>query len=146
MLPLMLLAWMFKGWKISLQGAGTTIRGIIDNVISGVLGLAVTGVFIAFAILFLNAIFSDWQGAAALTTALTNNDSKFLMDALMMRNDSLITIILMGIFVAMFMTMIPALAKTLFNVQISTDFYNTTKNNIDTLWKGAKKWYETMKK
>lgn len=146
MLPLMLLAWMFKGWKISLQGAGTTIRGIIDNVISGALGLAVTGVFIAFAILFLNAIFSDWQGAAALTTALTNNDSKFLIDALMMRNDSLITIILMGIFVAMFMTMIPALAKTLFNVQISTDFYNTTKNNINTLWKGAKKWYETMKK
>lgn len=146
MLPLMLLAWMFKGWKISLQGAGTTIRGIIDNVISGALGLAVTGVFIAFAILFLNAIFSDWQGAAALTTALTNNDSKFLIDALMMRNDSLITIILMGIFVAMFMTMIPALAKTLFSVQISTDFYNTTKNNIDTLWKGAKKWYETMKK
>ena len=81
-----------------------------------------------------------------MTTALTNNDSKFLMDALMMRNDSLITIILMGIFVAMFMTMIPALAKTLFNVQISTDFYNTTKNNINTLWKGAKKWYETMKK
>lgn len=146
MLPLMLLAWMFKGWKISLQGAGTTIRGIIDNVISGALGLAVTGVFIAFAILFLNAIFSDWQGAAALTTALTNNDSKFLIDALMMRNDSLITIILMGIFVAMFMTMIPALAKTLFSVQVSTDFYNTTKNNIDTLWKGAKKWYETMKK
>ena len=146
MLPLMLLAWMFKGWKISLAGAGNTIRGIIDNVISGVLGLAVTGVFIAFAILFLNAIFSDWQGASALTTALTNNDSKFLMDALMMRNDSMVTIILMGVFITMFMNMIPALSKTLFNVHISDDFYNTTKKNVDIVWKNLKKWYEVMKK
>ncbi|MDW3024332.1 MAG: hypothetical protein R8N50_01440 [Alphaproteobacteria bacterium] len=146
MLPLMMLAWLFKGWKISLQGAGTTIRGIIDNVISSTLGLAVTGVFVAFAIMFLNAIFGDWAGAPALATALTNNDSKFLMDALMMRNDSLVTIVLMGIFLVMFMTMIPALAKTLFSVQISTDFYDTAKKNVDTLWKGTKKWFEAMKK
>ena len=146
MLPLMLLAWLFKGWKISLAGAGNTIRGIIDYVSSGALGLAVTGIFVAFAIMFLNAIFGDWAGAPALATALTNNDSKFLMDALMMRNDSLITIILMGIFIAMFMTMIPALAKSLFQVQISTKFYDTTKKNIDIVWKNLKKWYETMKK
>ncbi len=146
MLPLMLLAWLFKGWKISLAGAGNTIRGIIDYVISSTLGLAITGVFVAFAIMFLNAIFGDWAGAPALATALTNNDSKFLMDALMMRNDSLITIILMGIFIAMFMTMIPALAKSLFQVQISTKFYDTTKKNIDIVWKNLKKWYETMKK
>ena len=146
MLPLMLLAWLFKGWKISLDGAGNTIRGIIDYVISSTLGLAITGVFVAFAIMFLNAIFGDWAGAPALATALTNNDSKFLMDALMMRNDSLITIILMGIFIAMFMTMIPALAKSLFQVQISTKFYDTTKKNIDIVWKDLKKWYETMKK
>ena len=81
-----------------------------------------------------------------MATALTNNDSKFLMDALMMRNDSLISIILMGIFIAMFMTMIPALAKSLFQVQISTKFYDTTKKNIDIVWKNLKKWYETMKK
>lgn len=146
MLPLMFLAWLFTGWKISLAGAGKTIRGIIDYVISSTLGLAITGVFVAFAIMFLNAIFGDWAGAPALATALTNNDSKFLMDALMMRNDSLITIILMGIFIAMFMTMIPALAKSLFSVQISTDFYDTTKKNIDIVWKNLKKWYETMKK
>lgn len=146
MLPLMLLAWLFKGWKISLAGAGNTIRGIIDYVISSTLGLAITGVFVAFAIMFLNAIFGDWGGAPALTTALTNNDSKFLIDALMMRNDGLITIILMGIFISMFMTMIPALAKSLFSVQISTKFYDTTKKNIDIVWKNLKKWYETMKK
>lgn len=146
MLPLMFLAWLFKGWKISLAGAGNTIRGIIDYVISSTLGLAITGVFVAFAIMFLNAIFGDWAGAPALATALTNNDSKFLMDALMMRNDSLVTIVLMGIFIAMFMTMIPALAKSLFSVQISTDFYDTTKKNIDIVWKNLKKWYDTMKK
>ena len=100
----------------------------------------------AFAIMFLNAICGDWAGAPALATALTQNDSKFLMDALMMRNDSLVTIILMGIFIAMFMTLIPALAKSLFDVQISTDFYDTTKKNIDIVWQNLKKWYETMKK
>lgn len=146
MLPLMLLAWLFKGWKISLSGASRTIREIIDYVVSGTLGLAITGVFIAFAIMFLNAIFGDWAGAAALTTALTNNDSKFLIDALMLRNDSLVTIILMGIFIAMFMTMIPALAKTLFSVQISTDFYDTTKKNTEIVWKNLKKWYGAIKK
>lgn len=142
----MLLAWLFKGWKISLSGAGRTIREIIDYVVSGTLGLAITGVFVAFAIMFLNAIFGDWAGAAALTTALTNNDSKFLIDALMLRNDSLVTIILMGIFIAMFMTMIPALAKTLFSVQISTDFYDTTKKNTEIVWKNLKKWYGAIKK
>ncbi len=149
MLPLMLLAWLFKGWQISLSGAGKTIRGIIDNVINGTLGLAVTGIFVSFVIMFLNAIFGDWGGATTLQAALSASESdgaKILMDALMMRNDSLITIILMGIFVAMFMNMIPALAKTLFNVQISDDFYKTTKNNIDIVWKNLKKWYEVMKK
>lgn len=148
-LPLMLLAWLFKGWKISLAGAGKSIRGIIDGVISGTLGLAVTGVFVSFAIMFLNAIFGDWAGATTIQAALSageSESSKILMDALMMRNDSLITIILMGVFVAMFMTMIPALSKTLFNVQISDKFYQTTKSNIDIMWKNLKKWYEVMKK
>ena len=142
----MLLAWLFQGWKISLAGAGKTIRSIIDTVISGTLGLAVTGVFVSFAIMFLNAIFGDWAGGPALSVALTQNDSQFLMDALMMRNDSLVTIILMGIFFAMFMTMIPALSKSLFSVQISTKYYDETKKNIDIVWKNLKKWYDTMKK
>ena len=146
MLPLMLLAWLFKGWKISLAGAGKSIREIIDYVISGTLGLAITGVFVSFAIMFLDAIFGDWAGLSALSTALTQNDSKFLMDALMMRNDSLVTIVLMGIFIAMFMTLIPALAKSLFQVQISTDFYDTTKKNAEIIWENLKKWYSAMKK
>lgn len=149
MLPLMMLAWLFQGWQISLPGAGKTIRGIIDDVINGTLGLAVTGIFVSFVIMFLNSIFGDWGGATTLQAALDASGTKgsqILMDALMMRNDSLITIILMGIFVTMFMNMIPALSKTLFNVQISDDFYKTTKNNIDIVWKNLKKWYQVMKK
>ncbi|MBR3781851.1 MAG: hypothetical protein IKL14_00480 [Alphaproteobacteria bacterium] len=146
MLPLMLLAWLFKGWKISLAGAGKTISQIIDNAISGTLGLAATGVFVTFAIMFLQAVFGDWQGQSALITAITENDSKFLMDALMLNNDSLITIILMGIFITMFMTMIPALSKSLFNIEISQDFYNTAKNNTQIIWNSLKKWYESIKK
>ena len=146
MLPFMLLAWLFKGWQISLAGAGKTIRGIVDDVINGTLGLAVTGIFVSFAIMFLDAVFGDWNGVSALSVALTENDSKFLMDALMMRNDGLITVIFMGIFLTMFMIMIPALAKSLFNVQISTDFYDTTKKNLDILWQDLKKWYSAIKK
>ncbi len=149
MLPLMLLAWLFKGWQVSLPGAGKTIRAIIDDVINGTLGLAVTGIFVSFVIMFLNAIFGDWAGVTTIQAALNSSESggaQIIMDALMMRNDSLITIILMGIFVAMFMNMIPALSKTLFNVQISDDFYKTTKSNLDIVWKNLKKWYEVMKK
>lgn len=146
MLPLMLLAWLFKGWKISLAGVGTSLKSMIDNVISATLGIAVTGVFVSFAIMFLHAVFGDWAGAGALNTALTQNDSKFLMDALLMKNDSLVTVILMGLFMAMFMTMIPALVKTLFNVQISTEYYDKLEKDLKTLWENGKKWYEKIKK
>ena len=145
-MPVTSAAWLFKGWRISLSGAGKTIRQIIDTVISGTLGLAMTGVFVSFAVMFIDAIFGDWAGMSVLRTALQTNDSKFLMDALMMRNDSLITIILLGIFIAMFFTLIPALSKTIFNVNISTDFYDTTKKNIDILWKDLKTWWSAMKK
>lgn len=145
MLPLMLLGWLFKGWKISLQGAGKTIRAIIDDIVSGTLGLAITGIFVSFAIMFLNSIFGDWGGANALQTALEQNDSHILMDALMLNNDSLITIILMGVFMAMFMTSIPALTKTFFKVEISTKFYDTTVSNLKTIGSGVKKIYKVIK-
>lgn len=145
MLPLMLLGWLFKGWKISLQGAGKTIRAIIDDIVSGTLGLAVTGIFVSFAVMFLNSIFGDWGGANALQTALEQNDSHILMDALMLNNDSLITIILMGVFMAMFMTSIPALTKTFFKVEISTKFYDTTVSNLKTIGSGVKKIYKVIK-
>lgn len=146
MLPLMLLAWLFKGWKISLPGAGKTIRNIIDQIISGTLGIAITGVFLSFAIMFLHAAFGNWSGADALSTAIAQNDSKFLMDALMFHNDSLVTVVLMGIFITMFMIMIPTLAKTFFNISISTEFYDKTKKNIDIMWESLKKWYAAIKK
>ena len=149
MLPLMLLAWLFKGWAISLKGAGKSIRSIIDNVISATLGIAITGVFLSFAIMFLNAIFGDWAGASTLATAMSAGDSegsKILMDALMMRNDSLITIIMMGIFISMFMNMIPALAKSIFNIQISSEYYESAQKNLEKLWENIKKTYENLKK
>ena len=63
-----------------------------------------------------------------------------------MQNDSLVTVILMGMFIAMFMNLIPALSKALFSVTISRDFYDTTKKNLTTLWSGMKKWYADIKK
>lgn len=146
MIPFMLLSWLFAGWPIFPNG-GKNIRAIVDDVVRGTAGIAMVGVFITFAVMFLNAIFGRWNGANRLAAALAQNDSRILMDGLMMRNDSLITIILMGIFIAMFMTMIPALVKTLFaNVTIPTSYYETTKKNIDVVWGNLKKWYAAIKK
>ena len=146
MLPLMLLAWLFKGWPIFPNGGGN-IRSIIDDVVRATAGIAMVGVFVTFSIMFLNAVFGQWAGASRLAVALAQNDSTLLIDGLMMRNDSLITIILMGIFIAMFMTSIPALVKALFaNVNIPTSFYETTKKNINIMWGNLKKWYAAIKK
>ncbi len=146
MLPLMLLSWLFKGWPIFPNGGGN-IRSIIDDVVRATAGIAMVGVFVTFSVMFLNAVFGQWQGASRLAAALAQNDSTLLMDGLMMRNDSLITIILMGIFIAMFMTSIPALVKALFaNVSIPTTFYETTKKNINIMWGNLKKWYSAIKK
>ena len=145
MLPFMFLSWLFKGWPIFPNG-GKNIQQIVNDVVSGTLGIAITGVFVTFSVMFLNAVFGRWGGANALSVALAQNDSQILMDGLMMRNDSIVTIILMGIFIAMFMTMIPALSKTLFNVNISQDFYNTTKKNVNIVWGNVKKFYAAMKK
>lgn len=146
MLPLMLLSWLFSGWPIFPNGGGN-IRSIIDDVVRATAGIAMVGVFVTFSVMFLNAVFGQWQGASRLAAALQANDSSLLMDGLMMRNDSFITIILMGIFIAMFMTSIPALVKALFaNVSIPTSFYETTKKNINIMWENLKKWYAVIKK
>ena len=145
LLPLDLMAWVFNGWKI-LPGGSKNIRAIIDDVIKGTLGLALTGIFVTFAIMFLDAVFGGWSGASVLASALAQNDSTIIMDGLMMRNDSIVTVILMGAFIAMFMTSIPALINTLFNVSISDDFYKTTKNNLEITWANLQKIWKVIKK
>ena len=144
MLPFMLLSWLFDGWAI-FPKAGKNIKAMIEDVIQGTLGIALVGVFLTFSIMFLNAVFGQWNGAEVLRLAISQNDASVLIDAIMMRNDSLITIILIGLFIAMFMTMIPTLVKTLF-VEIPKDFYETTKKNINLMWGNLKKLYDSLKK
>lgn len=146
MLPLILIAWLFSGWKITEFG-NQSIKSIIDDVIKNTVGIAMFAIFITFAILFLNAVFGGWQGASALATAIANNDAFVLMDGLLMNNDSLITIVLMGLFIAMFMNMIPPLVKSLFDkVAIPEEFYKSTKDNLNKAWGNLKKWYAGIKK
>jgi len=145
MLPIMLLSWLFSDWKI-LPAGKKNIQSMINDVVSGTLGIAAVGVFVTFSVMFLNAVFGRWDGAGALATAIEKNDSGILMDGLLMHNDSLVTIILMGIFIAMFMTSTVALAKMLFNINISEDFYNQFKNNAKIMWQNLKKWYGEIKK
>ena len=145
MLPISLLSWIFNGWKI-LPDSKKNIKTLINDVVQGTLGLALTGVFLTFAIMFINAVFGNWDGMTRLEAAILQNDSTILMDGLMMRDDGLITIIFMGAFIAMFMVSIPALIKTLFSVEISDDFYKTTKSNVDKVWSNAQKIYKDIKK
>ena len=147
MLPLMLMAWMFDAddFKIFPQG-GQTIRKMIDDVMTAIVGIALTVVFLTFATMFLNATFGSWSGANLLEQAILNNDSKIFLDGLMIQNDSLITVILMGIFIAMFMTMIPQLTNMLFNIKISDKYYQNTKKDIQTLWQDIKKVGSSIKK
>ena len=142
----MLLSWLFRGWKIFPDG-GRNIKQMVDDVIKSTAGIALTGVFITFSVMFLNAVFGKWDGADRLALALSQNDSTILMDGLMLRNDSIITILLMGLFIAMFMGMIPALIRTLFaKVSVPDSFYETTRKNLNTAWGNLKKWYSSLKK
>ena len=147
MLPLMLMAWMFDDENFALFPKGEkTIRKMIDDVITAVVGIALTVVFLTFSIMFLNAAFGSWSGANVLQTAITNNDSKILIDGLVFANDSIVTVVLMGIFIAMFMTMIPQLTNMLFNIKISDKYYNTAKEDIKIMWENLKKWASAIKK
>ena len=117
MLPLMLMAWLFDKDNFAVfPNGGRTIRNMFEDVIKSVVGIALVVVFLTFAVKFIEAAFGDWNGASVLKEAIANNDSKILMDALMMRKDSLVVVVLMGLFIAVFMTAISRLSSELFNV------------------------------
>lgn len=144
MLPFMLLSWLFKDWTFI--KSGKTIPAMINDLIKGVVGIALVSIFLIFAVMFLNAAFGSWEGASVLQQAIDQNDSHILMDGLMFNNDSLIVVVLMGLFITMFMTMIPELIKTIFNIEVPKGYFETAKKNANTLWNNAKKWYKTLKK
>ena len=147
MLPLMLMAWMFDDENFALfPKGGRTIREMINDVIKAVVGIALTVVFLTFSIMFLNAAFGSIDGVNVLQQAITNNDSKILMDGLFFHNGSIVTAVLMGIFLAMFMTMIPQLTNMLFKIQISDKYYQTMKNDLNIMWENLKKWASAIKK
>lgn len=139
MLPLMLMAWLFDedGFAIFPQG-GRTIKQMIDDVIKAVVGIALTVVFLTFSIMFLNALFEDANGINALQQAIAQNDSKIFMDGLTLRDNSLVLVVLIGLFIAMFMTTIPQLTNMLFKIKISDDYYQKFKKDLGILWKGIK--------
>ena len=147
MLPLMLMAWMFDAddFKIFPKG-GQTIRKMIDDVLTAIVGIALTVVFLTFSVMFINAAFGSWSGANVLAEAIATNDWEILMQGLVMQNDSLITVILMGIFIAMFMTMIPQLTNMLFKIKISDNYYQNAKKDVQTLWQDLKKVSKAIKK
>ena len=147
MLPLMLMSWMFDDDNFAIfPKGGQTIRQMIEDCIKAVVGIGLTVMFLTFSIMFLNAAFGSWGSANRLQQAFAANDSKFLIDGLFFQNDSVITVILMGIFIAMFMTMIPQLSSMLFKIQISDKYYQTAKNDVKIIWGNLKKWASAIKK
>ena len=147
MLPLMLMSWLFddENFKLFPQG-GKTIRQMIDDVIKAVIGIGLTVIFLTFSVQMLNAMFSASQSINILHESIINNDSKILMDGLVSQGSGFITLVLMGVFLAMFMTMIPQLTSMLFKIKISDKYYQTAKKDIDIIWKNLKKWGDAIKK
>ncbi len=146
LLPIMLMAWMFDkdNFAIFPQG-GKTIREMIDDALKAVIGIALTVVFLNFSVLFLNVLFSGFD-MNILGEIILQNDSKKLMDGLMLNNSSLIVVLLVGVFIAMFMTMIPKLTDMLFKIKISDEYYQTAKKDVQSLWGDLKKWGSAIKK
>lgn len=147
MLPLMLMAWMFDedGFAIFPKG-GKTIRQMIEDVIKAIVGIGLTVVFLTFSVMFLNVLFENIGGINSLQQAIANNDSKIFMEGLLLRDSSLITVVLIGLFLAMFMTAIPQLTNMLFNIKISDEYYKTAKSDIKLLWEDLKKVGSAIKK
>ena len=146
MLPLMLMAWLFDGDDFTLlPKGGRTIRQMIDDVVQAVVGIALTIILLSFAIMFLNAAFGGMSAINNMKAIIESGDSKQLIDGLMLNNDSFITVILMGVFIAMFMTMIPQLTSMFFKVKISDKYYQTARNDLTKIWSGAKKFLPIRK-
>jgi len=145
MLPLMLLSWLFKGWDKIFPKGGKNIQGMIDDVINGTIGIAITVVFLVFGLAFLDAIVGHVDGISRIAAALANGDSQILMDGLMLRDGGLLSVIMLGAFFAVFMTSIPNLVKTLFNVKVSDKFYATAKKDFDLTRATLGKWWKKLK-
>lgn len=147
MLPLMLMSWVFDEDNFAIfPKGGRTIRQMIDDVVKGVIGIALTVVFLGFSVIFFNVAFGHWEGAENLKKVIENGDWQILIDGLMMKNDSFITVILMGVFLAMFLTMIPQLTNMLFKIKISDKYYDTAKKDVNLAWENLKKFGSSLKK
>jgi hypothetical protein len=145
MLPLFLLSWLFDDWGILKT---TSLKTTLNNLIQGVAGIAMVGIFISFAVILMNAIAGGMDGLNDLFAALQANDSTVLMDGILMNNSSVLSLALMGLFLALFMSMIPTLIKTLFGDQLapSEKFYDNAKNDLKILRDSVQKWYASLKK
>ena len=96
--------------------------------------------------MFVNSAFSRSSGILKIKEIIESGDSQEIINGLLLNNDSLITVILMGVFIAMFMTMIPQLTSMFFKVKISDKYYQTAKNDVGTMWKDLKKMWSSIKK
>ena len=142
----MLLSWLFKGWDKIFPKGGKTIQGMINDVITGAVGIGMTVVFLVFGLSFLEAIIGKIDGVSRIAQALIQNDSEILMDGLMLRDGGLLSVIMLGAFFAVFMTSIPNLIKTLFDIKISDKFYESAKKDFNTTRSMLGKWWKSLKK
>ncbi|MCQ2574602.1 MAG: hypothetical protein MJ156_00675 [Alphaproteobacteria bacterium] len=147
MLPLMLLAWLFdkENWAIFPQG-GQTIKKMVEDTVKGVIGIAITVVFLTFSVKFIDGAFSDSGSVSALQTAFETGDSEYLIQGMLMHNDSLITVALVGVFFAMFMHYIPQLVNSLFKMKVSDKYYQTAKKDLKIMFENTKKIFTKLKK
>jgi hypothetical protein len=149
MLPLMLLSWLFKGWKIFPEGTGNLME-MLNDVIKNIAGIALLIIFVAFSSIFVTSMFGSSESVQTIGRAIEENNAHIFMDGLIMSGDgsgSIVTVILIGVFLAMFMTMIPQLIDELFkNVGIPKEYYNETEKWVKGKYDWVKNWQKSLKK
>jgi len=146
MLPLFLLGWLFNSWEIFPKGTDNIKQGI-NELVRDVIGIATVGIFVVFSVMFMNAMFGMWEGVYVLSAALSDpaGGARILIDGLLFQNDSIVTIVMTGIFIGFFMTMIPVLVKQLFNkVEIPQKFYDKAKDDGQKAWKGISGYWKKI--
>jgi len=145
MLPLFLLGWTFKDWKILPEDSGGKIKKIVDDFLRDVAGIAMVGVLVVFSLEFLGALFGQMGDQGVLALALETNNSRLLFQGNILEDNSLITLIMAGIFIAFFMTSIPAIINMMFsNVKVPESFYKTARSDLEKIWKNSAALYKAF--
>lgn len=144
MLPIVLFNWLFKDWTITSFGnisLQDTLKYLIHNLISFV----INSILFIFGITLANSLFN--HGGDSVKQAFVNNDPTIILDGLMLRNESFVSLILIGLFIMFYVVSVKNILQKLFgDYNLSTSYYDQFKKDTDIIYKNMKKAIKNIQK